>query len=441
MALPCNIDAERFILGSILLDETRYPEVAGIIGADDFSLEKHRRIYRRMADVQLSGESIDRVTVANALMAAGELESVDGLSYLIELDNGLPSVPNVDAYARIVRDKATLRQIIAAGAKLAAQAELESADPVQLLAAANGGLLKLAERGAESSLLKPSEIIEREGGFERFLDRKTRKRGIPWGYPALDKMTGGLERGKMYVLAARPRMGKTALALNIAERVSVDRDEVTAIFSLEMGDVSLLDRLICSRARVNLRKFTGGFLNEDERKRVGRAAGEIAASDRILIDQKAITDITEMHAKVRKAKARGNLGLVIIDYLQLMLSGDDKFRVAEMSRISRNCKVMLKDCAVPGIVLAQLSRKPDERPDHRPVLSDLRESGAIEQDADLVAFIYREDVYRKPDEPKDGTAELIVAKQRDGPEGMIPMVFQGELTRFEQGGAQEQEAA
>lgn len=432
MALPCNVDAERFILGAILLDDTRYPEVAGIVGADDFSLEKHRRIFRRMGEVQQSGERVDRVTVANALMKAEELESVDGLSYLVSLDDGLPNLPNVDAYARIVRDKATLRQIIAAGTTLAARAELENAEPAQLLAEANGGLLKLAERGAESSLLRPSEIIEREGGLNRFLDRKATRRGIPWGYPALDKMTGGLEPGKMYILAARPRMGKTALALNVAERVSVDREGVTLVFSLEMGDVSLLDRLICSRARVKLKKFSGGFCDGDELRRLAQAAGEIAAGDRVRIDQKAITDITEIHAKIRKAKAQGRVDLVIIDYLQLMLSGDDRFRVAEMSRISRNCKVMLKDCGVPGLVLAQLSRKVDDREDHRPKLSDLRESGAIEQDADLVAFVYREDVYRAKDAPMDGLAEVIVDKQRDGPEGMIPMVFRGGIVRFEE---------
>jgi replicative DNA helicase len=430
--LPANVDAERFVLGSILLDDTWYVIAAGALEADDFSLEKHRRIFRRMGDLQSRGERIDRVTVANELMKCDQLESCDGLGYLVSLDDGLPRIPNIDSYIRIVLDKSTLRRIYFAAEHLQNRCLAGDEIPAEILAGANSTILALAEGCSETTFLTASQIITREGGFQKYLDRKTRARGLASGYPMLDTLTGGFEGGRLYVIGARPRMGKTALALNIAERVSVDHDKRTAIFSLEMSDVSLLDRLICSRARVNLRRFTGGWLNEEERKAIGRAAGEIAADDRILIDQRANTTMEDIHAKIRKEKARGGLHLVILDYLQLLLQGKDEFRVSEMSRISRNVKVIAKDCDVPFIALSQLSRAVDARQDHRPVLSDLRESGAVEQDADLVGFIFREDVYRRPDDPKDGFAELIVAKQRDGPEGIIPMSFFGEIVRFEE---------
>jgi replicative DNA helicase len=430
--LPTNLDAERLVLGSILLDDTWYVQAAGALAADDFSLDKHRRIFARMGDIHGRGERIDSVTVANELIKRGELDTCDGIGYLVSLDDGLPRIPNLDSYVRIVRDKSTLRRIVYACQKLQHRAMGGCEDPAEILSGANATLLELAEGCSDTSFLAPSEIITREGGIQHYLDRKSRVTGLHSGYSDFDTLTGGFERGRLYVIGARPRMGKTAFALNIAERMSVDGAYRSAIFSLEMSDVSLLDRLICSRARVNLKRFTGGYLNEEERRAVGRAAREIACDDRILIDQKANTAIDEIHAKIRKEKTRAGLDLVIIDYLQLLLQGKDEFRVAEMSRISRNAKVVAKDCDVPIIALCQLSRAVDARQDHRPVLSDLRESGAIEQDSDLVAFLYREDVYRKPDDPKDGQADLIIAKQRDGPEGVVPLIFQGNIVRFEE---------
>lgn len=449
MSLPCNLDAERFVLGSILLDDLCYPEAAAGLTVDDFSLESHRRTFRRMADVKRAGGTIDRVTVANALMSASELDSVGGLSWLITLDDGIPHIPNIGDYVRIVRDKSTLRKVIEASTRLTEQAQLESAQPDALLAEAGRSFLSLAERGAESTLLAPSAIIEAGGGINVYLDRKNRTTGTPSGYPGIDLYTGGFKPGTLTILAARPAMGKTALALNIAERVAMPSDgepRIVPVFSLEMSKEELIDRLICSRARVNTKKFDGGWMNAEESARAGRAAGEIAAADSLLIDDKANTNTQEIHAKIRKQQVRGAVALVIVDYLQLLINAaNDSERVAATSRISRDLKLIAKDCHVPVVALSQLNRKCEERgslsnPDgYRPMLQDLRESGSIEQDADIVMALCRLEVYLKERPEFRGVADLELLKQRGGPIGRIPLTWLAEIVRFEQGGVREEE--
>lgn len=430
--LPEHLGAERFVLGSIMLDATHYPVVAGMLAPDDFSLEKHRRIFRAMSDVVSSGEALDRITVANALKRRGELESVDGLSYLISLDDGLPQIPNVEAYVRMVRDKAILRSIVFAAHHLEAAAMAPDAEPAALLAETGTSLLGLAERGAETTLHSAAAIIEAGGGMSAYLDRKAGATGTPSGYGSFDALTGGFKAGGLYVLAARPAMGKSSLAMNIAERVGVDGESIVPVFSLEMDKESLVDRMICSRARVNTKRFDGGYMDSDEKRRAWKAAGEIAAEERVLIDDRANTNTQEIHAKIRKQQARGSVGLVIIDYLQLLIDGDDAHRVAAASRISRELKLIAKDCKVPVLALSQLSRVCETRSDKRPILSDLRETGAIEQDSDLVMMLYREEVYTADREDLRGLAELIVRKHRGGPIGMLPMVWIGEIVRFEE---------
>lgn len=430
--LPCNLDAERLVLGSVLLDDTRYIDAAAALEADDFSLEKHRRIFHRMAEIYERGEKIDRVTVANELSKVDELESVDGISYLVSLDDGLPQIPNIDAYIRIVRDKATLRRICYAANNLTEEAIRAESEPEEILAGASTAFLDLAGRSVKSTLVAPSAIIAEGGGPNVYLDRRNRTTGIPSGYAGLDNMLGGFKRGDLYILAARPSMGKSALAGNIAERVALDGGHIVPIFSLEMSKESLLDRMICSRARVDSSKFDRGRLNAEERERVQAAASSLTENDRILIDDMATTGIADIHSKVRKLQARGPVGLVIVDYLQLMVHGKDEFRTAEVSGISRGLKLVAKDCKVPVLALSQLSRACEARNDKRPMLSDLRESGAIEQDADVVAFIYREEVYKPNDESLYGLADLIVAKQRNGPIGPLPMVWLKEFVRFEE---------
>src|SRR5271154_6408670 len=433
--LPANLDAERFVLGAIIMDDALYIQVAGALEAGDFSLEKHRRIYLRMGELYDRGERIDRVTVANELMKQNQLESVDGVSYLVSLDEGLPVLSNLESYVRIVKDKAVLRRIIFTSQALIDRCLLAEDEPDQILASAEESLLKLGDSRTADSLLSPKRILEDfEGGLNTFLDPSKRIKGLSTGFLKLDEMTGGLNEGELVILAARPSMGKTAFALNIAQHVALrpaDKQTV-AVFSLEMSRESLLTRMICAAARVDQQKFRASYLNQDERRRLAKAASDLV-QEPLFIDDTSGAHLMDVHAKLRRLKAEHGLGLVVIDYLQLM-SGRGRYenRNQEISTISRGLKLLAKDLRVPMLVLSQLSRAPEIRQgDHRPQLSDLRESGSIEQDADLVAFIFREEVYKPQDESLKGLAELLVAKQRNGPTGKVNLVFLKEFTKFE----------
>jgi replicative DNA helicase len=433
--LPANLDAERFVLGSILLNDTVYLQVAGAIEPGDFSLEKHRRIFTRMKDLYGRGEKIDRVTVANELLKHSQLESVDGLSYLVSLDDGLPEIVNLDSYVRIVKDKATLRNLMFAAQKVIDRCLIGDEEPDQILASAEDSLLKLGEARAREQLLSPQSIIEKfPGGVNAFLDPSQRISGLSTGFPKFDEMTGGMHGGELLILAARPSMGKTALALNIAQHVATHprMKKPVAVFSLEMSSSSLLTRLLCAAARVDQHKFRAGYLNSEERRKLHVALANLTESPLFLDDTPGV-NMMDVHAKLRRMKSDHGLSLVVIDYLQLMGSpGRTENRNQEVSAISRGLKLMAKDLDVPFLVLSQLSRASETRPgDHRPQLSDLRDSGSIEQDADLVAFIYREELYKPKQEDLKGIADLIVAKQRNGPIGTVPLRFLGQFTRFE----------
>ncbi|HLJ44620.1 MAG TPA: replicative DNA helicase [Bryobacteraceae bacterium] len=433
--LPANLDAERFVLGSIMLDDSTFIQIAGSLEPDDFSIEKHRRIFARMVDLYDRGERIDRVTVANELIKQNQLESVDGLSYLVSLDDGLPAVSNIDSYVRIVKDKSILRRIIFSSQKLIDRCVLGEEEPDEILASAEEGLLKLGESRAKDALMDPATIIrEYEGGLNAFLDPSKRIKGISTGFLKFDEMTGGLHGGELIILAARPSMGKTALALNIAQHVAMNPQEnnTVAVFSLEMSRESLLTRVICATARVDQQKFRAGFLNQDERRRLQKAASEMVQAP-LFIDDTPGVNLMDIHAKLRRLRSERGLGLVVVDYLQLMSSRSrHENRNQEISSLSRGMKLLAKELNVPMLVLSQLSRAPETRPgDHRPQMSDLRESGSIEQDADLVAFIFREEVYKQDREDLKGLAELLLAKQRNGPTGKINLVFLKEFTKFE----------
>ena len=432
--LPVNLDAERFVLGSIMMDDSLFVQVAGVLQAEDFALEKHRRIFLRMAELHERGERIDRVTVANELLKHGQLESCDGLTYLISLDDGLPRTSNVDGYVGIVRDKALLRRIIFTSQKLIDRCLIGEEEPEEILAGAEESLLKLNDLRGSAGLASPDDIIhEYEGGINAFLDPSKRIKGISTGFVKLDEMTGGFHPGELIILAARPAMGKTALALNIAQHVAAAKNKQTvAVFSLEMSKESLLTRMLCSAARVDSQKFRAGYLSQTERHRLQAAATQLAGAP-LFIDDSAGTNLMDIHAKLRRLKAEHRLGLVVIDYLQLM-SGRGRFenRNQEISSLSRGLKMLAKELGAPILVLSQLSRAPEVRQgDHRPQLSDLRESGSIEQDADVVAFIFREEVYKPDREDLRGTAELLLAKQRNGPTGKINLVFLRQWTKFE----------
>jgi replicative DNA helicase len=433
--LPANLDAERFVLGAILMDDTYFIQAAGTLDADDFSLEKHRRIYGRMLDLNGRSERIDRVTVANELMKHNQLESVDGLSYLVSLDDGLTQIFNLESYIRIVKDKAILRKIIFTSQKLINDCITGAQEPDQILAAAEDTLLKLGESRTKDDLKTPRQIIEDfQGGLNAFLDPSKRIKGISTGFTKFDEMTAGMHEGELIILAARPSMGKTALGLNIAQHVCTNPHDprTVAVFSLEMSGESLVNRLICGRARVDQQKFRAGFLNNDDRRKLAQAAMEMVEAP-LFIDDTPGVNLMDIHAKLRRVQAEHGLGLVVIDYLQLMTSrGRSENLNQEVSALSRGLKLMSKDLKVPFLVLSQLSRAPETRPgDHRPQMSDLRESGSIEQDADLVLFIYREEVYKPDRDDLKGLAKLIIAKQRNGPIGDVNLVFLREFTKFE----------
>jgi replicative DNA helicase len=432
--LPSNIDAERFVLGSILLNDNLYIQAAGQLARDDFSLEKHRRIFGRMEELNGRGERIDRVTVANELMRYNELESVDGLGYIVSLDDGLPQILNIDAYIGIVKEKAIKRKIIFASQHLMNRALMDEEDSAELLQWSGETFLQLAANDKRAKgLLSTAEIIDAfQGGIDALFDPSKTPRGLSTGFQRLDEKTTGMRPGDLIVLAARPSMGKTALALNIATFVAVRLKKSVAIFSLEMSKESLLTRMLCSLARVDSNKYRAGYLNKDERSRIRQAA--ITLQDAPLyIDDTAGATPMEVHSKLRRHTAEnGPVELAIVDYLQLMEGRRAENRQQEVSGISRDMKLMAKALNLPLLVLSQLSRAPETRVgDHRPQLSDLRESGSIEQDADVVAFIFREEFYKPNDESLRGQAELILAKQRNGPTGKIELVFLHEFTKFE----------
>lgn len=432
--MPTSPDTERFVLGSILLDDSLYLQAAAVLHVDDFSIETHRRIFGRMSELSARGERIDRITVANELMKVSQLESVGGLSYLISLDDGIPSVPNLDSYVKLVKDKSTLRRIIFASQHMMNRAMADSEAVDDILAGAEETILSLGEQQIKGGLQNAAQILEgHEGGISSFLDPSRTPTGIKTGFIKLDDMTGGLKRGEIFIIGARPSMGKTAWALNVAQHVAMRQKRVVAVFSMEMSKESLLTRMMCSAARVDSYRFRMGYLNQDERKSLNQALGDLAEAP-LYIDDTAGLTLMDMHAKLRRLKQeRGDLGAVIVDYLQLMSTrGKTESRNQEVSALSRGLKLMAKELDVPMIVLSQLSRAVETRSgDHRPVMSDLRESGSIEQDADLIGFLYRAEVYSQDRDDLRGLAELILAKQRNGPIGTVNLVFLHNQTQFQ----------
>ena len=433
--LPSNADAERFVLGSVLLNQDVYFQVAGALEPEDFSLEKHRRIFARMKDLYDRAEKIDRITLANELMKQGQLESVDGLAYLVTLDDGLPEIANLDSYIRIVKDKATLRKLIFSAQRIIDRCLIGEEEPDEILSSAEESLLKLGEARGGERLESPATVVGKvPGGINAFLDPSARVSGLSTGFAKFDEMTGGMHGGELLILAARPSMGKTALALNIAQHIATHplMRKPVAVFSLEMSSASLLTRMLCAQARVDQHKFRSGYLNADERRKLQVGLADLTEAP-LFLDDTAGVNLMDIHSKLRRLKAEHGLSLVVIDYLQLMSSrGRSENRNQEVSAISRGLKLMAKELDVPFLVLSQLSRASETRiGDHKPQLSDLRDSGSIEQDADLVMFIFREEVYKRDREDLKGLADLIIAKQRNGPIGNVPLRFLGQFTRFE----------
>lgn len=433
--LPANVEAERSILGAILLDNFAYNQAAEHLRTEDFSLDSHRRIYTRMVDLAESSRPIDMITLIEELERHKELQAIGDVGYVSSLIEGVPERPSIEHYVRIVRDKALLRGLISAANTAIARAS-DQADPAEeVLSDAEAAIFQLSEKRIGRGFMGVQEIVrESFGSVDALLQRGQRITGLATHYTDLDEMTSGLQRSDLVIIAARPSMGKTAFAMNIAENAAIEDQQVVGVFSLEMSREALLMRLLCSQARVDAHKMRTGSLWQDDMKKVVRAMEQLAHAP-IYIDDTPGISVSEMRAKARRLKqSQGRLDLIIVDYLQLMSGGGKRFenRTQEVSAISRGLKALAKELSVPVIALSQLSRAPESRGgDHRPQLADLRESGSIEQDADLVMFIFREEVYRQDDPELQGRAEIIIAKQRNGPIGKLRMAFLKSCTRFE----------
>jgi replicative DNA helicase len=441
--LPANIDAEKTILGAILLDNAAHAEAAEKLEPDDFSLDSHRRIFLRMTELMNEQRAVDIVTLAHELSRFKEIEAVGGVAYLASLTEGLPIRPVIEDYIRIVKDKSLLRRLMLICSSAIARAADQSETALEVLGSAEQALLEVGEKGITSGLQPLDQIVANSFGSIDNLYKESREvTGLATNFTELDRMTSGLQRGELIILAARPSMGKTALAINIAENAAIKSHAIVAIFSLEMSKESLLRRMLASQAWVDQRKLQTGFLGREDHQKLQSALEQLIES-RMFIDDSAGISLAEMRAKARRLKqTAGGLDLVVVDYLQLMSAtlpsaGGKRFesRTQEVSAISRGLKALAKEMQVPVLALSQLSRASERRgDDKRPMLSDLRESGSIEQDADLVAFIHREAYYNRDEEQSESDkakSEVIIAKQRNGPTGTVHLNFISRFTRFD----------
>jgi replicative DNA helicase len=434
--LPANVEAERSILGAILLDNFSYNQAAEHLRAEDFSLDSHRRIYSRMVDLAESSRPIDMITLIEELDQHKELQAIGDVAYVSGLVDGVPDRPSIEHYIKIVRDKALLRGLIHAASSAIARASDQSDPAEDVLNDAEAAIFALSEKRIGRGFMGVQEIIKESfGSIDALLQRGRRITGLETHYPDLDEMTSGLQPSDLIIIAARPSMGKTSFAMNIAENAAIEDQKVVAMFSLEMSKEALLQRMLCSVARVDAHKFRTGSLWQDDMKKITHAVEKLVHAP-VFVDDTPGISLSEMRAKARRLQqSQGKLDMVIVDYLQLMSAGGKRYenRTQEVSSISRGLKALAKEMKVPVVALSQLSRAPESRGsgDHRPQLADLRESGSIEQDADVVAFIFREEMY-KPDDPAlEGVAELIIRKQRNGPTGTVKMAFLKSSTRFE----------
>jgi replicative DNA helicase len=440
--LPANLDAEKTILGAILLENAAHAEAAEHIKPDDFSLDSHRRIFLRMSELIDTGRTVDIVTLSNELSRYKEVEAIGGVAYLASLTEGLPRRPVIEDYIRIVKDKSLLRRLMGICSAAIAKAADQSQDAIGVLDETESQLLEVSQSGLTQGL-QPIHTIVRDsfGSIDNLYNHRGDITGLATGFTDFDRMTSGLQKGELIIIAARPSMGKTALAINIAENAAVRYGAIVAIFSLEMSKESLLRRMLASQASVDQQKIQKGFFGRDEQEKL-QAALSLLVESRIFIDDSAASTIAEMRARARRLKQNaGGLDLILIDYLQLMsasMPGASKKgfenRVQEVSAISRGLKAMAKELQVPVIALSQLSRSNEKRDDKRPMLSDLRESGSIEQDADVVAFIHREAYYNRKEDlsaEEKAEAEIIISKQRNGPTGIVRMHWNSAFTRFD----------
>ena len=435
--LPHNLEAEKSVLGAILIQNEAFNHAAELIDSKDFFRNAHTRIFEKMIILSERGDAIDFVTLKEELSKSGELEGVGGPAYIASLADGVPRSANVEYYAKIVKEKATLRNLIHSANKILVEAYEAEQEPDLLLDEAERSIFAIAEDRIRAGFVPLRDLVQTSfATIEKLQQHKGMVTGVPTGFVDHDEMTSGLQPSDLVLVAARPSMGKTSFVLNIAQHIGTSTDMTVGFFSLEMSKEQLFMRMLTSEARIDAHRFRTGYLNEKDYGRLSHALGTLAEA-KVFIDDTASIGVLEMRAKARRLKAdQPDLGLIVLDYIQLMGSASNaENRQQEVSQISRGLKSLAKELNVPIIALSQLSRAPEQRTDHRPQLSDLRESGALEQDADLVMFLYRAERYMQPQEAEEkgvvGKAELLIAKQRNGPTGSVDLFFRKESTRFE----------
>ena len=432
---PQSIQAEQSVLGGLMLDNETWDQVADQVSEVDFYRKEHRLIYRIIQELSAKQVPFDVITLSEALEKKGELEDAGGLAYLGTLAKDTPSAANVKTYANIVRDRSVLRQLIHVGTEITDSAfNTEGRETTELLGNAERRVFEIAEqrqRGESGFSSIKTLLAEAVDKIETLFEQEGSITGASTGFTDLDEMTSGLQPADLIIVAGRPSMGKTAIAMNMAENIAIKGDKPVAIFSMEMPGDSLAMRMMSSLGRIDQHKVRTGKLGDDEWPRLTSAINILAEAKLFIDDTPALTP-SEVRSRARRlAREHGQLGLIVLDYIQLMQSpGSGENRVQEISDISRSLKALAKELNVPVVALSQLNRNLEQRPNKRPVMSDLRESGSIEQDADVIVFIYRDEVYNE-DSPDKGMAEIIISKQRNGPIGTLRLTFLGQYTRFE----------
>ncbi|TNF47075.1 replicative DNA helicase [bacterium] len=428
---PQNLEAERAVLGAVLLDNEVVYSVMEILDPEAFYQEGHRIIFNAMLNLNERGEPIDLVTLTNRLRSDGLLEKIGGAAYLPSIADGVPTSAGAAHYARIVKEKSILRDLISTSSEIVDDCFDSPGDVDELIDGAERRIFQISERRIGAGFYSMKEIVKSSfKTIETLYERKEHVTGVPTGFKDIDELTSGLQTSDLIVVAGRPSMGKTALCLNIAQNAAGTHKLPVAVFSLEMAKEQLVTRMLCSEARIDAHRLRSGFLSDTDWPKLTRAAGHLSESP-IYIDDTPAISAMEMRAKARRLKADKDLKLIIIDYMQLMRGrARSDSREQEISEISRSLKALAKELAVPVVALSQLNRAVENRQDKRPILADLRESGAIEQDADVIIFIYRDEFYNKASSEK-GVAEIIVGKQRNGPVGTRKLTWLDKFTRFE----------
>lgn len=428
---PQNIEAEKSVLGSMLIDSEAIGVVLEILDESWFYEEAHRKIYASIIDLYNNRKNVDLITLSNQLKGRNELESVGGVTYLSEIIDFVPTAANVEHYAHIVKEKGILRKLIRNATQIVSEGYDPKGHATEAVDLAEKLIFEVADLEQRRRAVHIKDLVrESIETIDQLYQRKEYVTGLPTGFIEFDKMTSGLQKSDLVIVAGRPSMGKSALAIAMGDRTAIDLKKGVAYFSLEMAKEQLVQRMLCSQARVDAHKVRSGFLSPSDWPKLTAAAGKLSASSMFIDDTPALSTI-ELRAKARRLKSNHDIQLIIVDYLQLMRSTiRAESRQQEISEISRSLKELARELSVPVIALSQLSRAVESRQDHRPQLADLRESGAIEQDADLVVLLMREEYYN-PTEENRGIAELIIAKQRNGPTGTVKLAFLREYMRFE----------